>query len=85
MVFIDGRFRVACCLNAVRYCKKLTIIIIHDFFSEQGCEHYQNVLLKYLDVVDKADSLGVFYIKKEIDYKVFYVDYEAYKYKYNYN
>jgi hypothetical protein len=39
----------------------------HYFWFEQGEEHYQDILLKYLIVVDKADSLGVFTAKEDID------------------
>jgi len=83
LVFIDGRFRVACCLNVIRYCKKDTVIVIHDFYSPQGEEHYQNVLLKYLNEIDKADSLGVFNMKLDIDINELLCDYEMYKYNFN--
>jgi hypothetical protein len=83
LVFIDGRFRVACCLNVIRYCNKDTVIVIHDFYSPQGEEHYKSVLLKYLNEIDKADSLGVFTIKPDIDINELSSDYEMYKYNFN--
>ncbi|WP_232473249.1 hypothetical protein [Brachyspira sp. SAP_772] len=58
-ILVDGRFRVACVLNSIFYCRN-AVIIIHDFFNRE----YYNVLLNYLDIVEKADTLGVFKIKK---------------------
>lgn len=63
IVFIDGRFRVACAINSIINVNKNTKIIIHDFFNR---EHY-HILLKYLECLDKIDSLGIFKIKDNIN------------------
>jgi hypothetical protein len=77
-ILIDGRFRVACALKTILEChknKKLQIII-HDFWNR---EEY-HVLLKYFDIIDQAESLGVFMIKKSIDLNAIVEEYELYKY-----
>ena len=63
VVFIDGRFRVACVLNALLNCAESPKIIIDDFFDR---EFYQCVL-EFLEVIDRVDSMGVFVPKKELD------------------
>lgn len=61
-IFIDGRFRVACALNAILYSNQDCKIIIHDFFNR---EHY-HILLDFLEIFDgnekssKKDTLGIF-------------------------
>jgi len=78
LVMIDGRFRVACTLKIILECyfnNKLKILI-HDFWNR---EEYQ-VVLKYLDVIDRVDSLGVFSIREDIDLKLVNSDYVAYKF-----
>ena len=77
-VLIDGRFRVACTLKTILECQqnKNIQIIIHDFWNR---EQYHSVL-NYLDVVDRIDSLGVFAIKKHLDFNSVKNDYELYKY-----
>ena len=63
-VFIDGRFRVACALQSIINLNKNAVIIIHDFFDRD----YYHILLNYLEVINKADTLGVFKIKENINY-----------------
>jgi len=64
-VFIDGRFRVACCLQALLHGRPDTKIIIHDFWNR---DQY-HVLLKYLTCIEKCETLGVFNAKPDIDWK----------------
>ena len=76
-VLIDGRFRVACALKTIMECyqnEKLKVLI-HDFWNR---DQYQ-VLLKYFDVIDQVDSLGVFRIKDKIDLNSVMLDYELFK------
>lgn len=63
LFFIDGRFRVACTLNCILNSSKNSTILIHDFY---GRPEY-NVVLNFLNTVDKADTLGVFKKKEGID------------------
>ena len=63
LVLIDGRFRVACTLNCILNTPDDCTIIIHDFWNRPD---YHSVLA-FLEVQDKADTLGVFVKKKAID------------------
>ncbi len=79
-VLIDGRFRVACALITILECNQNNNlqIMIHDFWNR---EEY-HVLLKYFDVINKVDTLGVFKIKNNIDLNAVRDDYEFYKYNF---
>ncbi len=48
-ILIDGRFRVACCLNLLRYLNKNTsnIIILVDDFRKR---HHYKILYQYFDI-----------------------------------
>lgn len=77
LALVDGRFRVACTLKIILSCheNKHLKILIHDFWNR---EHY-HVVLKYLDVVKKADTIGLFTINNDVDIKSVQNDYEVYK------
>lgn len=77
LVLVDGRFRVACALKTVLACRDndTITILIHDFWDRP----YYHVVLKYLDTIDRVDTLGVFSIKKEVDLRSAANDYELYK------
>jgi SAM-dependent methyltransferase len=63
LVFIDGRFRVACTLNSLLQGSPTLTIMIHDFWNRP---HYQ-VLLKHLETVKRTDTLGVFVPRERLD------------------
>ena len=78
IAIIDGRFRVACVLKIILEChqnNKLEILI-HDFWNRKE----YHIVLKYLDVIDKVDTLGVFSIKNNVDLKLANMDYMTYKF-----
>lgn len=77
LALVDGRFRVACILKIILECHKNSNlkILIHDFW-DRGKYH---VVLKYLDIVDKVDTLGHFSIKMNVNLKSVEKDYETYK------
>lgn len=77
LALVDGRFRVACVLKIILSCheNKQMNILIHDFWRRSR----YHVVLKYLDVVNKADSIGLFTIKNDIDLESVKNDYEVYK------
>lgn len=77
LALIDGRFRVACTLKLIIHCheNKNLKILIHDFWNR---EQY-HIVLKYLDVLKKVDTLGLFTMKNNIDLKSAKKDYETYK------
>lgn len=78
LVLVDGRFRVACTLKTILECheNKNMRILIHDFWSRP---HY-HVVLKYLSTVNRADTIGLFSIKEDVDLKSAEKDYAAYKF-----
>jgi hypothetical protein len=63
-VLIDGRFRVACTLAAVLHVRTSALIAVHDFWTRPKL---YGAILEFLDVVDRAESLGVFAPRGEID------------------
>ena len=62
LVLIDGRFRVACALKVILSCykNKKIKILVHDFWDRKQ----YHIILKYLDVIKKADNISLFSIKK---------------------
>lgn len=56
LVFVDGRFRVACILTAISKAKSGTRILVHDFWNR---ERY-HIVLPYLVEVERVDTLAVF-------------------------
>lgn len=63
--FVDGRFRVACVMSILLHCNTNAKIIIHDFWDRA----YYHIVLDFLEVVDRVDTLAVFKIKSKIDKK----------------
>ena len=78
LVMIDGRFRVACTLKIIIECysNPELRILFHDFWDRPQ----YHILLKYLDTIDAADTLGLFSIKKAPDPDELAQDYDNYKY-----
>lgn len=66
VIFIDGRFRICCCLYSIiqiiEHTWKEPIFMIHDFYNRK--EYF--VLLEFLDEIEFKLRLGVFKIKKDI-------------------
>lgn len=77
LALVDGRFRVACILKIILECyqNENLRILVHDFWNR---DHY-HVVLKYLDTVNKADTIGLFSIKNDIDLNSVESDYQSYK------
>ena len=63
LVLIDGRFRVSCALNTILNTSKNTIILFHDFWHR--LEYH--VILPFVNVVNRADSLAVFSKKEHLN------------------
>lgn len=78
LVLVDGRFRVACALKTIlAYHENRGIkIMIHDFWNRP---HY-HIVLQYLEPIERADTLGMFSIKKNLELQSVARDYEAYKF-----
>lgn len=76
IVFIDGRFRVACLLQTLLHCPKHTKILIHDFNNRA----FYHQILEFVDFVDTCDTLAEFKVKQNIDKQRLLALYEEYKY-----
>ncbi|HEC1763941.1 TPA: hypothetical protein R1722_000666 [Campylobacter lari] len=59
LVFVDGRFRVACVLQTLLNCPETTKILMHDFNDRP---FYHNIL-DFLEIIDTADTMALFKIK----------------------
>jgi len=55
VVLVDGRFRVACVINAV-LAQPNAVILVHDFL-EPGHHQFYNVLLDVMYIQESADTL----------------------------
>ena len=62
LIFIDGRFRVACTLQAILNSCRETKIIMHDFTNRK---HYHSVL-EFLEIRAVSDTMTLFKIKKKL-------------------
>ena len=76
LVFIDGRFRVACVLQTIMNCSKHTKILIHDYTQRQ----FYHLIEEFLEVVEIVDTLAIFQIKDNIDKQKILDLYEKYKF-----
>lgn len=76
LVFIDGRFRVACVLQTILNCRKDVKIVMHDY-NNRPEYHY---ILKYLNIDYTIDTMAQFSIKNNIDKNDVLISYENYKY-----
>lgn len=82
LILVDGRFRVACTLNAIKHTLKKqqnpadTLIYIHDFWDRAD----YHVVLEFLDTEQVAESAGLFRVKKNINPALLEKVLEKYKY-----
>lgn len=63
LILVDGRFRICCVLNACLHGSTETRILIHDFFNRPQLF----VVLPFLNLIERADTLGLFSINQESD------------------
>ena len=61
LVFIDGRFRVACCLKCFNVIKPGCLIAFDDFLNRP---HY-HVVLNYYDIVEKTSDNRMVILRKK--------------------
>lgn len=82
LILVDGRFRVACTLNAIKQTLEKqknsedTVIFIHDFWDRPD----YHAVLAFLDTRDKAETAGAFKIKRQIDMNALINMLEKYQY-----
>jgi len=83
LILVDGRFRVACVLNAIRHTLNVadqpgeTRLFIHDFWNRP---HYHAVL-EFLVEEESAETAGVFRIAEDIDPQRIAAVLEAYRFQ----
>ena len=53
-------------MSILLHCNKDAKIIIHDFWDRA----YYHIVLEFLEVVERVDTLGIFRIKLDIDKKI---------------
>ena len=63
LVFVDGRFRVACIIEAVLRAQPRTIIAVHDFWDRPQ----YHATLQFLEWRQSCGTLGVFRARADID------------------
>jgi protein O-GlcNAc transferase len=61
MVFIDGRFRVACCLKCYNVIKDECIIAFDDFLDRPK----YHIVLNYFDIIEKTKNNRMVILKKK--------------------
>jgi len=61
LVFIDGRFRVACCLKCYDIIKDDCLIAFDDFLNRQ---HY-HIVLEYFDIIEQTEDNRMVILKKK--------------------
>jgi len=65
LVLVDGRFRVACFLKALKASKPQTIIAIHDYVNVTACKY--TAVAQFAEVIEHEKKLWVFRRKEKID------------------
>jgi len=78
LVFVDGRFRVACVLQTILNCKPDVKILIHDYNDRP---QYHSIL-QFVNIIYTIDTMALFSIKENIDRKKVEEVYEFFKYDY---
>jgi hypothetical protein len=67
VIFIDGRFRICCCLYSIlkvlEYNWNDTVFVIHDFWRRKK----YHIILKFLDEIKSSKDLATFRVKDNIN------------------
>jgi predicted O-methyltransferase YrrM len=66
LVFIDGRFRVACCLKCFEIIKDSCLIVYDDFLNRPE----YHIVLRYFDIIDKTIDNRMVILKKKTNVTV---------------
>lgn len=78
LVFIDGRFRVACTMQTILNCGNDVTIIMHDYNNRPQ----YHCILEFLNIIYTLDTMAVFKIKPDADKEKVIQRYEEYKYNF---
>jgi hypothetical protein len=63
LVFIDGRFRVACALEALARCRPHAVLLFHDFWNRTP----YHPVLAFTDWLGSCDTLAILRRKPDVD------------------
>lgn len=66
LVFIDGRFRVACCLKCFDVVKDNCLIAFDDFLTRPQ----YHIVLRYFHIVDKTEDDRMVVLKKKLNVRI---------------
>ena len=66
LVFIDGRFRVACCLKCYDIIKNNCLIAFDDFLNRPD----YHIVLEYFDIIEKTKDNRMVILKKKKDVNI---------------
>ena len=61
LVFIDGRFRVACCLKCYDIISEKCLIAFDDFLDRE----YYHIVLEYFDIIEHTEDNRMAILKKK--------------------
>ena len=79
LVFVDGRFRVACAIQSLLHTATSCRILFHDFWNRPR----YHVVLEHAQIVDRVDSLVVLAPKKRRNYSGLCSTLEKYRLDYH--
>jgi hypothetical protein len=77
VIFIDGRFRVACTLAVLLNCPSTSLIMLHDVGTKRK---YYEAILSYVNIIAQAGSLIVFQRRESVDLDGLIVEWERYRF-----
>jgi len=66
LVFIDGRFRVACCLKCFDSVSDDCVVCFDDFLNRPS----YHVVLDYFDIIDKSESNRMVILRKKAGVRI---------------
>lgn len=75
LVLIDGRFRVACALEALARCRPHAVLLFHDFWNRTP----YHPVLAFTDWLGSCDSLAILRRKPSFDAEAFEEVRQAYR------
>ena len=80
LVLVDGRFRVASCLETIKKVDNNCFILIHDYRQQKSATSIRGYefVEKYLDIIEFKDNLYVFKKKQNINFMELEMDLEKY-------
>jgi hypothetical protein len=64
LVFVDGRFRVACALSGLPHLAEGALLLVHDFWSRAV---YRPPLMRHFELVGSAGTLAMLSARKPIN------------------